>query len=137
MNCNFDKIAKLCSIRRVSLGTLALKIGRSRQYLYQVRSGTVKPKIGDMQRIAAVLGTTVEYLSDETDDPTPRATDLFSADKPITSEDKAFMSMMDIANMVATRPQANVLFSVLKTATDEDIKRVVAILKAVKGEFDE
>ena len=84
----------------------------------------------DLRTLATILDTNAEYLIDESEDPTPRIS-MFADAKPA-----ADISVLEFADMLATRPQTQVLFSALKNASDEDIAKVISILKVLKGESD-
>lgn len=138
MLLNFDKINKLAREQGKTLGSLSKEIGRSRYYLYNVRDRETAPKLLDVRRLADALHTTVEYLMDETNDPSAEPPEGFIPTENMrwnpNFDEEATAEAMATAARLATRPQGQILFSALKTASDEDIKKTIAILKALKGE---
>lgn len=57
-----------------------MEVGSTGTTIYNWEMGTVDPKVGDLLKAAKVLGSTVAYLTEETDDPSPDA-----LNKPVTN----------------------------------------------------
>ena len=91
-------------------------------------------KESDIIKIARYLDTTVEYLTDQTDDPSNTPPEGFVETENMRWNPYYDEEAVSAALKLATRPQGQILFSALKTASDEDIKKTIAILKALKGE---
>lgn len=130
MRVNFSKIEQLAKDQGISLNALSVQMGKARYFLYNVRDQRQVIRMPDLRILATLLNTNVEYLLDGTDDPAPRIS-TFVDSKPTTD-----ISVLEFADMLATRPQTQVLFSALKNASDEDIAKVISILKVLKGESD-
>lgn len=136
MQINYDKIAKLADENGLSLSGLSVKINRERTFLYKAKETNRVLKYFDIKRIANVLGTSAAFLTDETDDPTPDEAEIGVLD--LSEADVNRMSqnadvIFDVAKTIATRPQTQVLFSAVKNASDEDIQKVIDILKVLRG----
>lgn len=131
MKVNFSKIEQLAEEQGISLNALAIKMGKNRYFLYNVRDRKQVMKMPDIRTLATILNTNAEYLLDETEDSTSRIS-TFGEVKPSSD-----ISVLEFADMLATRPQTQVLFSALKNASDEDIAKVISILKVLKGEAND
>ena len=69
---NVDRIKELSKSHGISLKYFCDLFGKTRTYLADVRSGKNKMDESELEQIAEILGTTVAYLTDETDDPSPK-----------------------------------------------------------------
>jgi hypothetical protein len=132
MKVNFGKIAQLAEEQGTNLGSLSKQMGKNRYFLYNIRDRHGSIKLPDAKALAAILGTSVEFLADTTEDPAPRLP-TFARVEPTPAD----ISVLEFADLLATRPQTQVLFSALKNASDEDIAKVISILKVLKGETDD
>lgn len=117
---NVDKIKTIAKESGISLTHLASSIGRGPYYF-----NDIKKRNGDIPNerltiIAQKLGTTVEYLRDETDVKTPEDND-----------DELNAYLEELKN----RPEMRMLFSLAKGATKKDVEQAAAIIEALrKGE---
>ena len=132
MKVNFGKVAQLAEEKGLTLGSLSKQMGKNRYFLYNIRDRNGSMKMPDAKALAAVLGTSVEFLSDQTDDAEAQLPTFAKADTASTD-----ISVLEFADLLSTRPQTQVLFSALKNASDEDIAKVISILKVLKGETDD
>lgn len=69
---NVDRIKELSKSHGISLKYFCDLFGKTRTYLADVRSGKNKMDESELEQIAEILETTVAYLTDETDDPSPK-----------------------------------------------------------------
>lgn len=69
MLCNIDKIKSLAKTKGIKLKYICEKIGIRESYFGDIKSGKNKMTEERLRSIADLLGTTVEYLTDQTDDP--------------------------------------------------------------------
>lgn len=61
------KINKLRTDKNMTLEVLALKIGTDKSYIWSVENGRIKnPSLDTIAKLADVLGTTTDYLLNET-----------------------------------------------------------------------
>ena len=77
-----------------------------------------------IEKIAALLSTTPEYLCDETDD--PEIPLIRARDQYASSELDEYLEELK------TRPEMKMLFSLAKDATPEEVEQAVAIIKALR-----
>lgn len=68
--CNIDKIINLAKSKGITQAHICKIMGERRTYLNEARVGKFSIPDDHVVVIAEVLGTTVEYLTDQTDDPT-------------------------------------------------------------------
>lgn len=69
--CNIDKIKTLAREKGVKIKYICSQLGLAETYLSNVKNGKDRMTRERLERIAEILETTVAYLMDETDDPTP------------------------------------------------------------------
>ena len=114
---NLDRLWERAKEKRYTISALADAIGKQRYFFYDVKNKGLKVNRETVEKLATVLETTPAYLEGETDNPDiVRDTDEF----------------VDIYRLVNNRPSTKLLFSALKGASDEDIKRTIEILNALK-----
>lgn len=68
---NVNKIKALSKEKGVKQGYLCEQLGKHFTYLNDIAKGKTSMPLESIEKVAAILETTVEYLTDETDDPTP------------------------------------------------------------------
>jgi transcriptional regulator with XRE-family HTH domain len=69
---NYDRLEALADGKGVSKTFLCQIVGKERYYLRDCKKNSVAPPVEFIKAWADALGTTVEYLTDETDDPSPK-----------------------------------------------------------------
>lgn len=118
---NINKIKELAKERGIKLVYLIDKLGlTSRTYFNDVEKNQRDIPDERLAIIARELGTTVEYLRDETDVKTPEDND-----------DELNAYLEELKN----RPEMRMLFSLAKGATKKDVEQAAAIIEALrKGE---
>lgn len=82
---NVSKIRDLCSERGIKLVFLIEKLGlKSRTYFQDIEKSGRDISLDRLEIIADTLGTTVEYLTDQTDDPSKEKKPSFISDETWT-----------------------------------------------------
>lgn len=66
--CNINKIKDLIKSKGLKVGSVCEKVGVCRTFLTDVEKGKCGMSDERLHKFAEILGTTVEYLNDETDD---------------------------------------------------------------------
>lgn len=66
-----DNITKIASSKGISQAFICEKLGKRRNYLFNLKTQNKNPSDDQMGIIANVLNVTVEELTGRTDDPTP------------------------------------------------------------------
>lgn len=88
---NIDKIKDLCKSKGLTMKFLCDQIARDRTYFANIRSGKTRIDDGEIEFIAHMLDTTVDYLTDLTD----------QKEKPTSEE----MDVDDILEMMLNLPR--------------------------------
>lgn len=114
---NIDRIKELAKERGIKIKYLCSKLGLAETYLSNVKNGKDRMTDERLAIIARELGTTVEYLRDETDVKTPEDND-----------DELNAYLEELKN----RPEMRMLFSLAKGATKKDVEQAAAIIEALQ-----
>ncbi len=69
---NYNKLQGLLKEKGLSQSFVSEKIGMSRNYLKDCKRLNTDIPMDRLNLIAETLGTTIEYLTDQTDDPSPK-----------------------------------------------------------------
>ncbi len=113
---NVSKIRDLCSERGIKLVFLIEKLGlKSRTYFQDIEKSGRDISLDRLEIIADTLGTTVEYLTDQTDDPSKEK-------KPDAISDELW-------NMIQSDPKALVLLEMILKMTPEQRDKFEKILE--------
>lgn len=114
---NIAKIKDMCKKQGIKQGYLCNQLGVGYTFLNDVSAGKNRMTDERLYKIADILGTTYEYLTDQTDDPSPKTADIIaSAD----SADEKVVLM---------------LISRLPELSEDDIDILEALLSLPKQEF--
>lgn len=115
---NLAKVISRAKEKGLSNTFLAKKLGRSSASLFvDWRKGKSKPSENDIEMLADLLDTTVEYLTDQSD----------QKEKPLVNGDK---ELTDYLEILKTRPEMKMLFDITKDATKADVEKAVKIIEA-------
>lgn len=115
---NINKIKELAKERGIKLGYLIDNLGlTSRTYF-----NDIKKRNGDIpnERLAIIaqkLGTTVEYLRDETE---------------VKNVKDYYDELSEYLEMLRDRPETRMLCSLMKEATKKEVKQTIAIIEALR-----
>lgn len=112
---NYTKFKDLCKAKGLSATYISTKLGKSRNYFIHCNNRGTKIPDEYLKIIAEMLNTTVAYLNDETDDPTPNDAEL-----------------TEILETLRNDPNRRMLFHTLEGCTKEDILQAVKIIEALK-----
>lgn len=66
---NYKRLEQLQKERGITASFLSTAVGKSRYYVNSCRRDGIEPSASVVEKWAEILGTTVEYLTDQTDDP--------------------------------------------------------------------
>ena len=93
---NYNKLQALLKEKGISQSFISEKIGMSRNYIKDCKRLKAEIPEDRMNTIADILGTTIEYLIDETDDPTPKQKSPTSwRDMDMSIEKRNFFEELD------------------------------------------
>lgn len=84
---NISKIKNICKSKGIKIGYLCEQLGLTNSYLSDVSRGKNTMSDERIHKIASLLDTTYEYLTDQTDNPEPEAHPEVITNKTATTED--------------------------------------------------
>ena len=126
---NINKIKELAKSKGISITYICEQFGTSRGYLNDVARGKNSMSEERIRKVAEILGTTYEYLTDQTDDPLPPPAQL--ADMAESLEERIVHEVMyKLAEM--PEEQKETLSSLLKLP-DAEFKRALDMLNLMWG----
>lgn len=124
---NINKIKALAKSKGIKIGFICENLGVNHTYLSNVATGKNTMSDDRIFKVAKILDTTFEYLTDLTDDPDPN----FSAEKAESPEEKLIHTMIERV-MQLSPEQVEVLQEVFESE-EEAFDRIISVLKAMKG----
>ncbi len=116
---NYEKLTALAKKRGLSFSYLGQQLGKSRNYLLDFRSRNADLPADATKKLAALLGTTPGYLTDQPDDLAPES----NVDV-----------LQDVLDILRYRPECKILFSTLRKASAEDVLKAAKIIDALRDE---
>lgn len=157
-----DRIKYLREEKGLTLTELGEAVGTTKQTIYKYENGIVTNiPLDRLGKLAGVLDTTPAYLCEWTDDPydydldpdsrfsvVPSAWldewrragltaqqmwERYTAIENDRGEDKVDLALLDYLEILRTRPECRMLFSLTKDATKEDVEKAVAIITALRS----
>lgn len=122
----YEIFVQLCENQNVTPYQVSKNTGVTQATFSQWKSGST-PRDTTLQKIADYFGVTLAYLKGESPDPRPSPAPV-SSDEPTASE------LMEYLEMLRSRSECRMLFSLAKDATPEDVRRAVAVIEALRRE---
>ena len=126
-NVNIGKIKELAKSRGIKIKFICSQLGLSETYLSNVKNGKDRMTEERLFKIAKILGTSFEYLTDMTDDPEPD----FIIRTAGTLQDKLQNEVITKMNSM-TEEQKKLIGMILKMSPEET-KKVLAMLDLMEG----
>lgn len=126
-NVNIGKIKELAKSRGIKIKFICSQLGLSETYLSNVKNGKDRMTEERLFKIAEILGTSFEYLTDMTDDPEPD----FIIRTAGTLQDKLQNEVITKMNSM-TEEQKKLIGMILKMSPEET-KKVLAMLGLMEG----
>ena len=122
---NVSKIKDMCKMRGIKQGYLCNQIGVGYTYLNDIASGKNRMTDERLSKIAGILGTSTEYLTDQTDNPLPTLEHL--ADMAESLEERIIQDVMGkLAEIPEDRRET---FRKLVTLPDDEFSRAMDMLE--------
>lgn len=115
-NVNVNKIKSRAKAQGMTLVYLNRCLGKHDSFLSCVRNGTDRIDEDELAIVAAKINTTVEYLTDQTDDPEPPK--AVAEGQPLTAEQAALIEQV-------------------RSLSAEDVRRVADIVSYVISKRDQ
>jgi len=114
---NIARLEDLIKSKGWSKTYFAAKFGKNKGWISDMKRGIGLPDNNMICAIADELNTSVEYLTNESD----------QKEKPLVNGDKELTTYLD---MLRTRPEMKMLFDITKDATKADVEKAVEIIEA-------
>lgn len=122
---NIDKIKKLCKTQGIKQVFLCEKLGLQKVYLNDVARGKSTMSDERIRRIADILGTTYEYLTDQTENPLPQTADIIASAGSV--DESLVLKLMDKLN--GTTADEKEVLDTLLTLDKQDFSRCLEVVK--------
>jgi transcriptional regulator with XRE-family HTH domain len=124
---NIDKIKTLAKSKGISVSFICEQFGTARGYLNDIARGKNSMSDDRIFKVARLLDTTYDYLTDLTDDPDPN----YAAKQAESPEEKLIHKVIE-RTMTMTGDQIDTLDKIF-SMEDEDLDHILSVLK-VMGE---
>lgn len=119
MGSLYERIEGLCRDRGVNVTQMCREAGVSRGNLTDLKMGRQTGlSAATMEKLARYFGVTIDELMGAA----PPAAPLVNGDEELT----------EYLEMLRSRPECRMLFSLTRTATKEDVEKAVAIIEALR-----
>lgn len=123
MSNMYERIVDLCNRAGIKPGKLCAETGLSRGMLTDLKMGRTKELSAKNSRIIAdYFGVSVDYLLTGE-----------QKEKPLINGDEELTEYLE---MLRSRPECRMLFSLTKDATKADVEKAVAIIEALRKTGD-
>lgn len=125
-----DVISEYCESQKISRREFARRSGLTNGHLWQIEH--VNPKTGKplipsvevYQKIAACVGLTLTQLFEKLDD----------SPVEVGAETDDEREMWEIREAMRRNPEIRTMFSLTKNATPEDLRKMLVIIKTLRGD---
>ena len=124
---NVDKVKAIANQKGIKIGYLCSELGFCHTYLNDIAKGKCKMIDEHIFKVARLLGTTYDYLTDLTDDPDPN----YAAKQAESPEEKLIHKVIE-RTMTMTGDQIDTLDKIF-SMEDDDLDHILSVLK-VMGE---
>lgn len=114
----YETISSLCAEKGIKPGRMCNELGISRGAITDLKAGRKQSLSAEtLSKIATYFGVSVDYL-------------LGNEEKPLVNGDEELTEYLEI---LKTRPEMRMLFSLTKNATKEDVEKAVRVVEAALG----
>lgn len=93
---NYDKLESMAKEKGISKTFLCQLVGRERYYLRDCKKNSFSPPVSHIESWANALDTTVDYLTDKTEDPSPKKKEPVEALDEVDVEVLAILHSMSV-----------------------------------------
>lgn len=123
MGILYERILELCKDKGIKPGRLCNDLGLSRGLMTDLKMGRKKGLSAETaDKIASYFGVSVGYLLGTE-----------QKEKPLINDDEELTEYLE---MLRSRPECRMLFSLTKDATKADVEKAVAIIEALRKTGD-
>lgn len=113
---DYDRFDALRRSKGITQKFIAQSLGRSATLCQDWKNHKSQPSCAQMAKLASILGTTVDYLSAESDEPQPQEAD----------------EMEELLTALRDRPEMRMLFKLARNACPDDVRQAVKIIEALR-----
>jgi transcriptional regulator with XRE-family HTH domain len=124
---NIDKIKTLAKSKGISISFICEQFGAGRGYLNDIARGKNSMSDDRIFKIAKILNTTYDYLTDLTDNPDPN----YAAKQAESPEEKLIHKFIE-RTMTMTGDQIDTLDKIF-SMPDDDLDHILSVLKVING----
>lgn len=124
---NVDKIKAVAKQKGIKIGYICEQLGMAISYLSDVSRGKNTMSDDRIFKVARLLGTTYNYLTDLTDDPDPNY-----AEKQSESPEEKLINKFIERTMTMTADQIDTLDKIF-SMPDDDLDHILSVLKVING----
>lgn len=116
----YETISSLCAEKGIKPGRMCNELGISRGAITDLKAGRKQSLSAEtLSKIATYFGVSVDYLLGNE-----------QKEKPLVNGDEELTEYLEI---LKTRPEMRMLFSLTKNATKEDVEKAVRVVEAALG----
>lgn len=123
-----ERFRYLRNQRRLSQQFLADQLGLSKSSVNMYERGEREPKIETLELIADYFNVDLDYLIGKSDIPLKHTLSA-DPDTVLVNDDPELTEYLE---MLKSRPECRMLFSLAKNATKKDVEAAVAIIEALR-----
>lgn len=126
---NIDKVKCTARAQGMKIKYICGELGLAETYLSNVKNGKDRMTDDRLYKIADILGTSYEYLTDQTDDPRPLSAVL--AEQAEDGSEKLLHLLM--GKLPEISPEAETALEKLLSMPTEDFERTIKAVAALIG----
>ena len=122
---NIDKIKTLAKSKGISVSFICEQFGTARGYLNDIARGKNSMSDDRIFKVARLLDTTYDYLTDLTDDPDPN----YAAKQAESPEEK--LIHLFIEKVMRLDPEQKETLEKIFSMEDDDLDHILSVLKVI------
>lgn len=123
----YEIFVQLCKERGVSPYQVSKETGIAQSTLTNWKNNTYRIRENTLEKLANYFGVSLAYLKGEPADPSA-APDTAS----VPDSEPTAAELVEYLEMLRSRSECRMLFSLAKDATAEDVQRAVAVIEALR-----
>jgi transcriptional regulator with XRE-family HTH domain len=131
-----SRLKKLREQKGLSQRELAKKVNIAHSTLGMYEIGEREPDFKITSRLASYLGTSIDYLVGNSDDPRPveEITDAHQRIEDALADDPDAEDLLNFWMELKEREDLFLLFKQVRPLSDDSIRRVIRVIKAIEDE---
>lgn len=125
---NINKIKELAKSKGIKIGFICSELGFTNTYLNDIEKGKSKKIHPDtIHKIARILGTTYDYLTDLTDDPDPN----YAAKNAESPDERLIHKFITLVPQLS--PEQMGTMEQILDSSEEELDRILSVVKAMRN----